>query len=203
MKVEPKAKSEELDLHEEVWVLPAPRGGANCVNPQLASMPNTTELDLAPGLPYWRFWTFSWVENLFHMLVEALPRGCSPARRSTCVLNCQGVIMPWRGSELLHLCLSKVYYQTKYSRVRGHRLQIHAAFRLIVLQGLTCWLSITIWMFSHTDRRKSCGYLFIYVFIWWKKQSNVKRITCCGPDSVKMCFSEGLLLSHTIRTKEQ
>lgn len=57
--MEPKAKPDELDLHGEVWVLPAPRGGANCVNPQLASMPNTTELDLAPGPPYWRYWTFS------------------------------------------------------------------------------------------------------------------------------------------------
>lgn len=52
MKVEPRAKSEELDLHGEVRVLPAPRGGANCVNPQLALMPYTTELDLAPGLLY-------------------------------------------------------------------------------------------------------------------------------------------------------
>lgn len=59
MKVEPRAKSDELDLHGEVRVLPAPRGGANCVNPQLASMPNTTELDLAPGPLYWRYWTFS------------------------------------------------------------------------------------------------------------------------------------------------
>lgn len=49
VKVEPGAKCEELDLHGEVWVLSAPRGGANCVNPQLASMPNTTELDLALG----------------------------------------------------------------------------------------------------------------------------------------------------------
>lgn len=57
--MEPKAKPDELDLHGEVWVLPAPRGGANCVNPQLASMLNTTELDLAPGPPYWRYWTFS------------------------------------------------------------------------------------------------------------------------------------------------
>lgn len=48
MKVEPKAKSDELDLHGEVWVLPALRGGANCVNPQLA-----------PGRQYWRYWTFS------------------------------------------------------------------------------------------------------------------------------------------------
>lgn len=44
VKVEPKAKSDELDLHDEVGVLPVPRGGANCVNPQLALMPNTTEL---------------------------------------------------------------------------------------------------------------------------------------------------------------
>lgn len=36
VKVEPKAKSDESDLRGEVWVLPAPRGGANCVNPQLA-----------------------------------------------------------------------------------------------------------------------------------------------------------------------
>lgn len=46
VKVEPGAKSDESDLRGEVWVLSAPRGGANCVNPQLASMPNTTELDL-------------------------------------------------------------------------------------------------------------------------------------------------------------
>lgn len=59
VKVEPKAKSDELDLHGEVWVLPALREGANCVNPQLASMPDTTELDLAPGPLHWRYWTFS------------------------------------------------------------------------------------------------------------------------------------------------
>lgn len=54
-----RAKSDTLAaghaaLRREVSVLPAPRGGANCVNPQLASMPNIAELDLAPGLLHWR-----------------------------------------------------------------------------------------------------------------------------------------------------
>lgn len=70
------------------------------------------------------------MENLFHMLVKALPAGYGPAHRTTCVLNCQGVIMPWRDSELLHLCLSQLYYQTKYSRVHGHGSQFMHPFHL-------------------------------------------------------------------------
>lgn len=52
VRVEPRAESDKLDLHGKVWVLSAPRGGANCVNPQLASMPNATEPDLALGPPF-------------------------------------------------------------------------------------------------------------------------------------------------------
>lgn len=95
------------------------------------------------------------------MLVEFLPRGCVPARRGTCVLNCQGVIMPW----LLHLCLSQVYYQTKYRGVHGYGLQIHAA----ILQP-DGQLSITV-LTLHTGQEKTLEFYtqYVFMFLSWKK----------------------------------
>lgn len=50
------------------------------------------------------------------------PRGFVPARRATCALNCQGVMMPRRG----HLGLSPLYYQTKCSTARRNGPQMCA-----------------------------------------------------------------------------
>lgn len=104
----------------------------------LIHMPNAAELEPAAGPPRWRCRTFSRVENLFHMPVEFLPRGCVPARRGTCALNCQGVMMPRRGPALLHLCPCLVCYQTKYSR--AHRDKCEQPLRdgqqpVIILNG--------------------------------------------------------------------
>ena len=88
------------------------------------------------------------------MLLEFLPRGCVPARRGTCVLNCQGVIMPWRGSALLHLCLCQVYYQTKYSRVHGHRTQAPT-----VMDGCPASVSTL-----HTGRENT-SLFYVYLFL--------------------------------------
>jgi len=133
-KVEPKAKSVKLDLHGEVWVLPALRGGANCVNPQLASMPNTTVRSGSRAAVVEVLDVQLSGKPLPHA-AEAVPRGCGPARCATCVLNCRRCYHALRGSALLHLCLSQVYCQTKYSRVHGHTLKQHTPSAL--QQGLT------------------------------------------------------------------
>ncbi|KAI4805885.1 hypothetical protein KUCAC02_010480 [Chaenocephalus aceratus] len=133
-KVEPKAKSVKLDLHGEVWVLPALRGGANCVNPQLASMPNTA-VRSGSGAAVVEVLDVQLSGKPLPHAAEAVPRGCGPARRATCVLNCRRCYHALRGAPLLHLCLSQVYYQTKYSRVHGHTLKQQTPSAL--QQGLT------------------------------------------------------------------
>lgn len=100
------------------------------------------------------------------MLVEFLPRGCVPACSSTCALNCQGVIMPW----LLHLCLSQVYYQTKYSGVHGDGHK----FMLPTSSGHDGQPSIII-STPHTQHEKMLEVNESISFLSWKKTKWYQR----------------------------
>lgn len=139
------------------------------------------------------------------MLAEALPRGCGPARRGTCVLNCQGVIMPWRGSELLHLCLSQVYYQTKYCTVRRRKNSCGlwsdsaAAPRPDVKAVHHGFNS------SHTGQGKDFEMLFMYLFILAGKRpkDNVKgkALPAVGLTQFEAVFQQISCFPTQVRTK--
>lgn len=127
------------------------------------------------GPPCWRCWTFGWVENLFHMPVEFLPRGCVPAPRGTCALNCQGVMMPRQGPALLHLCPCLVCYQTKYSRARRDGLQTCAA---------SLWWTAAC---HHFKREKKVGLWYLF---------NISSMMCFGPEMTKISFLPAFLRSQ-------
>lgn len=105
------AKPVQLDLLEEARALPALRGGAHGVNAQLAVMFNPTELDLARGQPCWTCRRSAEWKTSSTCRLRLCPEAAGPARRSTCVLNCQGVIVPCWAFKLLH-----IYYESKYDQ---------------------------------------------------------------------------------------
>lgn len=101
---------------------------------------------------------------------------------ATCVLNCQGVIVAWWGSALLHLCLYQVYYQTKYSRV--HKLL--QPFIWLRRGGRTC-------AGCPSRCTKRCTCLFMYLFGGKRKvMAWIVSLICGGPAGpFKISFSAG------------